>query len=95
MSNQTKNQITPTMHFLAAEFGNRALVPLEEVANVYLAMGVNTAKRRASEGALPFPVVRLGDSQKAPYHVPLTVLAEFVDNKFKVANDEWKKAQAA
>jgi hypothetical protein len=93
MSILKQNQITPTMHFLSIEFGNRALIPLEEVADRYLSIGANTAKRRASEGVLPFPVLRLGDSQKSPYLVQMTVLAEYVETKCNYAFTEWKKCQ--
>ncbi len=93
MSKHSKNQITPTMHLLAAEFGNKALIPLVEVAETYLSMGENTAKRRAGEGALPFPVVKFGNSQKSPYLVQLSVLAEFVEKQCSLAFNEWKNLQ--
>lgn len=54
------------MYLLMTEFGSRMMILLEKLAQSVLGMSVNTAKRRAKSCELPFLVVKLDDSQKAP-----------------------------
>jgi len=65
MINQ-KNGTSSTMYLLMTEFGSRMMILLEKLAQSVLGMSVNTAKRRAKSCELPFLVVKLDDSQKAP-----------------------------
>lgn len=84
-----------TMYLLMAEYGARTLIPLDEIANTVLGMSINTARRRARSYELPFATVRLGESQKAPYHVHLHDLAKFIEARCNEARIEWRKVQAA
>ena len=93
MTNQKKTTST-TMYLLMAEYGARTLIPLEELCNEALGMCVNTAKRRAKANELPFAVVKLNDSQKAPYLVHIHDLAAFIENKCSAARIEWGKARS-
>lgn len=95
MSNLKKNQVSTTLQSLREEFNETIFVRLDFIAERYLGMKTATAKRRAGECALPFPVSRLNDSQKSPYVVNLMILAEYIDNRFRSDYDEWKKAQYA
>ncbi|QBG35967.1 pyocin activator PrtN family protein [Litorilituus sediminis] len=95
MSNRIKNQVSTTLQSLKEEFNETLFVRLDRISERYLGMKTATAKRRAGECALPFPVSRLNDSQKSPYVVQLTVLADYIDNRFRADYDEWKKAQYA
>ena len=61
---------TPTTAtLLAAKFQNQPLISLVDVAGEYLGLTPSTAKRKARVNDLPFPVLRLSDSQKAPWLV--------------------------
>lgn len=93
MTNQ-KNGTSSTMYLLMAEFGSRMMIPLEELAQSVLGMSVNTAKRRAKSCELPFPVVKLNDSQKAPYLVNIQDLATYVENRCTAARVEWGNAHS-
>lgn len=93
MSNHFKNQTACTLQSLKEEFKHPMFARLDEIAQMYLGMSSTTAKRRAGEGALPFPVTRFLGSQKSPYLVKLSVLAKYIDNQCKADYDEWKKAQ--
>jgi len=93
MTNQ-KNGTSTTMYLLMAEFGSRMMIPLEELAQTVLGMSVNTAKRRAKSCELPFPVVKLNDSQKAPYLVSIQDLALYVENRCTTARIEWGNAHS-
>lgn len=93
MTNQ-KNGTSTTMYLLMAEFGTRMMIPLEELAQSVLGMSVNTAKRRAKSCELPFPVVKLNDSQKAPYLVSIQDLASYVESRCTTARIEWGNAHS-
>ena len=82
---------TQTMHLLMMEFGGRALIPLDEIAESILGLRINTAKRSAGTCELPFAAVRLGHSQKSPYAVHLQDLANYIETICDIARSEWKK----
>lgn len=89
-----KNATSITMHLLMAEFGPRMMIPLDELASSVLGISVNTAKRRARSCELPFPTVKLNDSQKAPYLVHIHDLATYIEKKCSSARIEWGKAHS-
>ncbi|AXV64179.1 hypothetical protein D0907_02285 [Pseudoalteromonas lipolytica] len=93
MALNSPNQIRITCDLLREQFGQPIFVRLEEISEIYLGMNSTTAKRRASEGALPFPVTRLGDSQKSPWVVRISTLAAFIEQKCQADYNEWSKAQ--
>ncbi len=77
-----------TVFLLMAEF-NEADIPLEKVAEKYLAMKPEQAARKAKLHQLPFPTFRAG-SQKAPFLVNVADLAKFIDDSRAAAEREWK-----
>lgn len=81
-----------TLFLLMAEFG-MADVPLETVAERYLALGRREAFQRATARKLPFPAYRGSSSQKSPWLVRLTDLAEYLDKQRDEAKKEWKTMQ--
>ncbi|GEK08326.1 pyocin activator PrtN family protein [Pseudoalteromonas peptidolytica] len=84
---------TQTVYLLMAEYGAKIMIPLEDLALKVLGMSVNTAKRKAKSNELPFPAVKLNDSQKAPYLVHIQDLAAYIENQCSSARIEWGKAQ--
>ena len=90
LSNQ---QSFNTKMMLAAMFGMNPLISLEAVCDEFLSLSHSTALRKARLNELPFPTLRLGDSQKSPRVVNIDDLAEFVDHKSRAARAEWKRAQ--
>ena len=66
-----------TTFLLMAEYGT-AVIPLEIVAERYLGLDTRAAKARAKHGELPFPAYR-DASQKAPWLVHVSDLAEWID----------------
>ncbi|WP_245732142.1 pyocin activator PrtN family protein [Thalassotalea agarivorans] len=79
------------MCLLMAEFGVRQLIPLEELAQPVLGLSKNSAKRKAKKYELPFPVVKLNGSQKAPYLVSINDLAEYIESRCSTARIEWNE----
>lgn len=84
-----------TINVLTARYGMNPLVELDKIAEEFLKMSIATARRKANNYDLPFPVIRLGNSQKSPYVVHITELAKYIDNLTEQATARWEKFQMA
>jgi len=93
MKAKQNSAITMTHHILLAQFSNRLLIPVEELAEPYLGIAVNTAKRKAKVNELPFPCFKMGLNQKSPYVVHLVELVKYIDSRTSEARDLWKEYQ--
>jgi hypothetical protein len=76
-----------------AEFGHTD-IPLETVAARYLGMDDRVARAKAGRGELPFPAFRAG-SQKSPWLVRVTDLAEWLDRERARAISDWNARRSA
>lgn len=83
-----------TVFLLLAEFG-QADVPLELVAERYLGLGKREAFQRATARKLPLPAYRGSESQKSPWLVRITDLAEHLDKQRAEAHKEWQTLRGA
>ena len=64
---------------------------LENVVEDYLShMSLEIAKRKAVKQELPFPVIRLGEKQKASWMVNLADLAVYIDQQTALAQHDHK-----
>ena len=77
---------------LLAEYGTGD-IPLAKCADKF-GMSPAEAARRAKVQGLPVPVFRAG-TQKSPWLVSATALAEWLDKQEKAANDAWQKIRDA
>ncbi len=84
-----------TLNILTARYGLNPLIQLDEIAEEFLKMSVATARRKANNCELPFPVVRLSKSQKSPYVVHISELASYIDRLAEHASARWEKFQLA
>lgn len=66
------------------------VVPLENIVADYLGMSLEIAKRKAVKQELPFPVVRLGEKQKATWMVNISDLAVYIDKQTALAQQDHK-----
>ena len=82
-----------TTFLLMAEFGTTD-IPLEVVAEKYLALGARAAGHKASKGELPFPAYRPG-SQKSPWLVRITDLAAWLDAERAKAQRDFEGRRVA
>ena len=83
---------TRTAFLLMAQY-ERLTVSLDEVADDFLGMSKRAANARANAGELPFPVFRLGSSQKNPYMVHVDDLADFIEKQRADAHRQWERSQ--
>lgn len=72
---------------------NKAFVPLEEICQDYFNLGEKQARNMAAKGQLPIPVMRGSRSQKSPYLVKVSDLAEYLDKQYQAYRDDWEKLQ--
>jgi len=78
-----------TTFLLMAEFGQTD-IPLDLVASRYLGLDSRAARWKASKSELPFPAFRAG-TQKSPWLVRVTDLAEWLDRERAKGVADWQK----
>ena len=81
-----------TLLLLMAEYGT-AQIPLEKCANLF-GLTPSEAAKRALRAALPVPVFRLA-SQKSPWLVDASALADYLDQQKAAAEEEWRRVRGA
>ena len=78
-----------TAFLLMAQYGGRAVIPLETVCRDYFApLTVENLKRKIAAGEIRLPIVRMDDSQKTARGIHLQDLAEFLDARRAAAVKE-------
>lgn len=76
---------------LMIAFGNTH-ISLETARIEYLPhLSEAVIKRRAKVQSLPWPVIKVDDSNKAKLLVSIKAIAEWLDSKEAEAKDEWQK----
>lgn len=83
-----------TVFLLMAEYGTTD-IPLEVVAEKYMGLARREAYNRAARQSLPFPAYRPGVTQKSPWVVRITDLAEYLDTARAAAARDWQQIQHA
>ena len=83
-----------TVFLLMAEY-NSTDIPLESVASKYLGIERREAYNRAARQSLPFPAYRPGGTQKSPWVVRITDLAEYLDTARAAAQRDWQEIHQA
>ncbi|MEW6345058.1 MAG: pyocin activator PrtN family protein [Paraburkholderia sp.] len=78
-----------TIFLLMAQFGPRAIIPIEEVCTAYFPhLELKAFTRKIASGDIPLPVVRIEDSKQASKGVYAQDLADYIDAKRAVAVKE-------
>lgn len=78
-----------TMLFLMAQYGGKAVVPLEVVCRDYFPhLKVEKFLRKVAAGEIRLPVVRIEASQKAAKGVHIIDLAQYIDARREAALKE-------
>ena len=80
-----------TALLLMAQY-EKATIPLEDICKDYFGCSRHTAIEKAKASTLPIPAFRIGKTQKAPWFVHVTDLAEWIDKQREEAKEEWNKA---
>lgn len=80
-----------TAFLLMAQF-ETPLIPIAKVGE-FLGMSEHQINVQASKHLLPFPVIKLSESQKAPRFVRIEDLASHIDQQAEKAKTVWKRNQ--
>lgn len=81
-----------TAFLLMAQYGGRAVVPIEDVCRDYFSH-LDTTKflRKVGAGEIAIPVVRMEDSQKTAKGVHLQDLADYLDARRAAGIKEYRQ----
>lgn len=63
----------------------KAVVHLEDISNEFFGLSATTAKNYAKAGRLPVPAYRTCNSNKAPWLVNVSDLAQYMDKQRDIA----------
>ncbi|MFJ2479297.1 pyocin activator PrtN family protein [Pseudomonas sp. NPDC087598] len=78
-----------TFFLLMAQYGGKAVIPLNIICHDYMGLTVEKFKAKQLSGEITIPVVRLGaNTQKAALGVHLADLAAYIDKQREKANRE-------
>lgn len=83
-----------TAFLLMAQYDGAAVIPLDKICRDYFAhLTPQQFARKATEGEIDIPVVRIETSQKATRGVHLNDLAEWIDKRRAAARKECDQLQ--
>lgn len=80
-----------TVYLLMAQF-DKAIIPLEEIAQPYLGFSARIAVNKHNRGELGLPCFRLNQSQKSPLVVRVQDLAAYIDTQAEQAQQACLKS---
>lgn len=81
-----------TMFLLMAQYNGKAIVPIEDVCRDYFSHLTPTMLvRKITTGELKLPLARMETSQKAAKGVPLSDLADYLDEVAEAARKECRQ----
>jgi len=81
-----------TAFLLMAQYGGRAIIPVEDVCRDYFSHLVpEKFIRKVSLGEIAIPLVRMEGSQKSAKGVHLTDLAAYIDERTEAARKECRQ----
>jgi hypothetical protein len=81
-----------TRFMLMAQYGARAIIPLDLVATDYFGLTPDKLARKIQHGEIRLPLVRMdANSQKAAKGVHVDDLAEWIDARREAARKELKQ----
>jgi hypothetical protein len=78
-----------TTFILLAQYGARAVIPLDQVCRDYFPhLKTDKLLAKINAGEIALPVVRIEGSQKSSKGVTVQALAEYIDERAEAANKE-------
>jgi len=81
-----------TIFLLMAQYGGKAVIPLEDVCRDYFShLSVMKFQRKAALGELDIPVFRAERSQKGARGVHIADLADYIDRQRAAAQKEYEQ----
>ncbi|MDX0028685.1 pyocin activator protein PrtN [Sinorhizobium medicae] len=91
-SDPISNQVFSTSFLLFAQYGGKAVIPVEDVCRDYFNhLTPNKFLRKVGSGEIALPVVRAETSQKCQKGVYLQDLADYLDQRRETALREFRQ----
>lgn len=78
-----------TQFALLARFGSPT-IELKVICQEFFGITPKTAEQKAKACDFPVPTFKLRDSERSPTLIKIEDLALYIDQRYKVASDEWK-----
>lgn len=69
------------------------LIPLELICEEFLGLKPKTAESKAKACTLPFPTLKLRNSERSPTMVKVEDLAAHIEKKYEESQKEWQSVQ--
>ncbi|WP_311276120.1 pyocin activator PrtN family protein [Methylobacterium sp. WCS2018Hpa-22] len=81
-----------TVFLLMAQYGGRAIIPIELVAQDYFShLNAEKLVRKIGAGEIAIPLVRIEESQKCAKGVHVADLAAYIDKRVEAARKECRQ----
>ncbi|UYQ71263.1 pyocin activator PrtN family protein [Pelagibacterium flavum] len=92
---EASNDNHSTIAILLAQYGQRVVIPVEQVCRDYFSH-LDPAKfvRKVNEGAIAIPMMRVEASQKSAKGIHVADLAEWLDARREAARKECRQLAA-
>lgn len=92
MKSATNSPTLNTAFLLMAQYGGKAIIPVEEVCRDYFSH-LDPAKfiRKVGAGEIAIPMVRMENSQKCAKGIHLQDLADYLDARREAALREYRQ----
>lgn len=79
-----------TAFLLMAQFGGKAIIPVEDVCReIFAHLTPEKFGRKVAAGEIPIPIIRVEKSQKSAKGVHLQDLADYIDRQRATATKEF------
>lgn len=92
MQGATESTQFSTVFLLFAQYGGKAVIPIEDVCRDYFShMTPHVFMRKVGTGELEIPVVRADNSQKCQKGVHVQDLADYIDRRREAALKELRQ----
>jgi len=69
------------------------LIPLESICEEFLGLKAKTAESKAKACSLPFPTLKLRDSERSPTMVKVEDLAAHIEKQYEESQKNWNSVQ--
>ena len=82
-------------HFALLAFHQTTTINLKDVCQEYFGISVKTAMQKIKGQDFPVPTFRLTNSERSPVFIKVEDLANYIDQQYKIASDEWQQVHTA
>ena len=71
------------------------IINLKDVCQEFFGITVKTAMQKIKGQDFPVPTFRLANSERSPVFIKVEDLANYIDQQYKIASNEWQRVHTA